>query len=256
MKKIASLILTLLLFATYPLFAQKHNLNIVYIGDSITQGAQLKDPVNEGPTATASAYLATKDGIGRVEFSNNGLSGFTTVDFLPSTNNAFNKVEQAVKNFADKSAELIFSIMLGTNDSASTTTNGAPVSDQQFHDNLKVIIDHLLLDFPSCKVIIQFPTWYSSATYNSARYLQEGLDRLQSYFPQIEKLAKEYAATHPKQVFAGNKKAFNYFKRNYLTTLNAEEGRQGTFYLHPNKKGDEALGAFWADVIYEAIRKN
>lgn len=256
MKKLRSLFFILLLLATYPVFAQKQNLNIVYIGDSITQGAQLKDPVNEGPTATASAYLRTKDGIGKVEFSNNGLSGFTTVDFLPSTNKAFNKVEQAANAFADKSAELIFSIMLGTNDSASTTTNGAPVSDEQFHDNLKAIIDRLLLDFPNCKVIIQLPTWYSPTTYNSARYLQEGLDRLQSYFPQIEKLAKEYSATRPKQVFAGNKKAFNYFKKNYLTTLNAEEGQQGTFYLHPNKKGDEALGAFWADVIYKAVHKN
>jgi lysophospholipase L1-like esterase len=256
MKRSALLISTLLFFASYTVFAQKKNLNIVYIGDSITQGAQLKDPVNEGPTATASAYLRTKNDIGKVAFSNNGLSGFTTVDFLPSTNKAFNTVEQAANAFEDKSAELIFSIMLGTNDSASTTTNGAPVSDEQFHDNLKAIIDRLLLDFPNCKVIIQPPTWYSPTTYNGARYLQEGLTRLQSYFPQIEKLANEYSATHPKQVFAGNKKAFKYFKENYLTTLNPEEGRQGTFYLHPNKKGDEALGAFWADVIYKAARKN
>jgi lysophospholipase L1-like esterase len=249
-------ILFILLFASYPVFAQKQNLNIVYIGDSITQGAQLKDPVNEGPAATASAYLRAKNGIGKVEFSNNGRSGFTTVDFLPSTNKAFNIVEQAANAFADKSAELIFSIMLGTNDSASTTTNGAPVSDKQFHDNLKAIIDRLLLDFPNCKVIIQLPTWYSPTTYNSARYLQEGLNRLQSYFPQIGSLAKEYSVTHPKQVFAGNKKAFNYFRKNSVTVLNPEVGQQGTFYLHPNKKGDEALGAFWADVIYKAARKN
>ncbi len=44
-------------------------------------------------------------------------SGFTTVDFLP-TAKAFNKVEEAAHAFTDRQALLIFSVKLGTNDSA------------------------------------------------------------------------------------------------------------------------------------------
>src|SRR6266571_607597 len=65
-------------------FAQKKNLNIVYIGDSITQGVQLTDPGKEAPPAIATAWLRKQKGIGKVEFSNQGVSGFTTVDFLPA----------------------------------------------------------------------------------------------------------------------------------------------------------------------------
>lgn len=248
--------IVLLLMSSSYLFAQKQNLNIVYIGDSITQGAQLDDPTTEAPPATASAWLRLQKGIGMVAFSNNGISGFTTVNFLPSTNTVFNKVEQAANTFTDKQAALIFSIMLGTNDSAITGPMGSPVSADQYHDNLKSIIDRLLQDFPKCKIIIQLPIWYSPNTYNGAKYLQEGLTRLQSYFSQINRLKGEYAETHPKQVFATNKKAFHYFRKNYLTDLKPEEGRQGTFYLHPNKKGDEVLGTFWAKAIYKMISKN
>ncbi len=238
------------------LFAQKQNLNVVYIGDSITQGGQLNDPGTEAAPAIASAWLRMQRVIGKVEFSNQGVSGFTTVDFLPSTNTIFPRVDVAAKAFNDKQATLVFSIMLGTNDSASEGPDGSPVSAEQYHDNLKVIIDSLLKDFPNCKIIIQRPLWYSPNTYNSSRYLQEGLNRLQSYFPQIDELTAEYAITKPKQVFAADRKAFDYFREHYLTDLKPEPGRQGTFYLHPNKKGAEVLGSYWGSAIYKMISRN
>ena len=250
------LLFIILLLASTTAFGQKHKLNVVYIGDSITQGVQLDDPATEAPPAKASAWLRKQKGIANVTFSNNGISGFTTVDFLPATNTVFNKAEQAASAFTDKQADLIFSIMLGTNDSAVIGPHGSPVSPGQYHDNLKAIIDRLLQDFPKAKVIIQLPLWYSPDTYNGAKYLQEGLTRLQSYFPQIKKLVGEYASTDPKHVFESDAKAFDYFSKNYLTDLIPEQGRQGTFYLHPNKKGTEALGTFWGKSIYRIIGKN
>ena len=62
------------------LYAQ--GVNIVYIGNSITQGALLKTPVTEAPPVQASQYIeqATKQS---VAFRNCGVSGTTTLDFLP-----------------------------------------------------------------------------------------------------------------------------------------------------------------------------
>lgn len=243
----------MLLIASSHVIAQKKDLNIVYIGDSITAGGQMSDPTTEAPPATASDWLRKQKDIGKVNFSNQGVSGFTTVDFLPSTHTVFVNVDKAAKAFDDKQATLIFSIMLGTNDSACDGPNGSPVSADQYHNNLKAIIDNLLKNFPDSKIIIQLPTWYSPNTYNGARYLQEGLTRLQSYFPEIDKLVAEYSQSNPKHVFASGDEAFQYFKSNYLTESNPEQGHEGIFYLHPNKKGSKSLGEIWAAEIYKQI---
>jgi lysophospholipase L1-like esterase len=224
--------------------AQKQDVNIVFIGNSITYGANLENPKTDAPPLVACAYLSRQPNIGKLAFSNQGHSGFTTVDFLPATGTAFKQVETAVRNFADQKALLIFSIKLGTNDSAIQGPNGSPVSKQNYKQNLKVIADSLLKEFPGCVIIFQHPIWYSPNTYNGAKYLQEGLTRLQSYIPEIDALVDEYSATYPKQVFVGDKKAFKYFEKNFLTDLTPENGHMGTFYLHPNKKGAAALGTF------------
>ena len=233
----------------------KPDLNIVFIGDSITQGVQLADPGNEAPPATTVAYLQKQKNLGTVNFSNQGHSGYTTLDFLPGTS-TFTKVEEAANGFADKKALLIFSIKLGTNDSAIQGTHGAPVSPDDYQKNLKTIVDKLLADFPKAVIIFQHPLWYSPNTHNGARYLQEGLTRLQSYVPVIDSLVNSYSLTNPKQVFVGDTKAFGYFEKNHLTDLIPENGKQGTFYLHPNKKGAAALGVFWAKAINKIVKRN
>jgi len=232
----------------------KRNLNIVFIGNSITYGSQLSDPQTQAPPVIACQYLRQQPGIGTVAFSNQGHSGFTTVDFLPATGKAFHQVEQAARDFTDKHALLIFSIKLGTNDSAISGPNGAPVSAEDYKKNLKIITDSLLKEFPGCIVIYQRPVWYSPNTYNGAKYLQEGLDRLQSYFPKLDELVKAYGLSYPNRVFFGDKDAYGYFKKNYLTELTPEQGHQGTFYLHPNQKGAAALGIFWAKAIYRVVK--
>nr|WP_294949127.1 hypothetical protein [uncultured Mucilaginibacter sp.] len=113
----------------------------------------------------------------------------------------------------------------------------------------------MLKDFPKAIVIFQHPLWYSPNTQNGATYLQEGLTRLQTYIPIIDALAAEYKTISPNHVFVGDTNAFEYFEKNHLTDFQAEPGRQGIFYLHPNKKGAVALGEFWGRAIYKVVNR-
>jgi hypothetical protein len=257
MKQIFRLIaLAPVLFIALSTSAQspKKELNIVFIGNSITYGANLEHPETDAPPVIAAENLMTHTQIGTVTFANQGHGGYTTVDFLPSTGKTFGLVEDAAKTFNNKNALLIFSIDLGTNDSAITGPNGSPVSPQHYRENLKLISDSLLKEFPGCIIVIEKPIWYSTNTYNGAMYLAEGLNRLQSYFPEIEGLVADYAASHPNQVFLGDTRAFGYFKSHYQTDLTPEKGHQGTFYLHPNKKGAAVLGNYWGEAIYKIVK--
>lgn len=255
-RKLSSICLLLLIVLCSFGTQDKKDLNIVFIGDSITHGARLKDPTTQAPPVFATAYLQNKNSFGNVKFSNQGVSGFTTVDFLPATNKAWPKVVAAANTFyVDKSAMLVFSIMLGTNDSAISGPNGAPVSPVGYRENLKTIADSLFARYPDCSIIINHPIWYSTNTANGhSTYMQEGLTRLQTYFTQIDTLIKTYKISHPKHVFLGDTKAFKYFKRNYLTDLGEEKGPHGAFYLHPNENGAIKLGDYWGKAIAKALK--
>jgi lysophospholipase L1-like esterase len=241
----------LILAACSIYFSGKKSVNIVFIGDSITEG----DEGIKAPPVFASSFLERQLGNGKVKFSNQGVSGTTTIDFLPSTDTYFRKVIKAADEFyANKQAALIFSIMLGTNDSAIDGPLGSPVSSGSYGNNMKTIIDHLLKNYPDSKIIIHYPIWYSPNTYNRSKYLQEGLARLQTYFPAIDALVKDYSGTNPGHVFTGDKDAFRYFKEHHLTLMQQENGQQGIFYLHPNEKGSNELGRFWGEAISKIIQ--
>jgi lysophospholipase L1-like esterase len=236
---------------------QQRNLNIVFIGDSITHGARLKDPANQAPPNHVAELLKQQSGFGNIQFSNQGVSGATTVDFLPSYGDAklFKKITAAANTFyADKQATLVFNIMLGTNDSAINGPHGSPISPDVYRANLKTIADSLLATYPGCKIVFNHPLWYSPNTHNHSTYLQEGLTRLQTYFPEIDALVKAYKTSHRGQVFLGDKDGFKYFEKNHLTDLDPETGGDGTFYLHPNEKGAVALGNLWAKAIIKALK--
>lgn len=239
---------------TYAQKPQSVDLNIVYIGNSITQGVMLESPLVEAPGAQACQWLRLQPEMKTVKNSNQGVSGSTTVDFLPISGTLFQRVILATDTLKETTSTLLFSIMLGTNDSAINGPNGAPVSPQQYHTNMKVIIDELLRLYPQCMVVLNRPLWYSPNTYNSAMYLKEGLGRVEKYFPQLEALVSSYAKTHPQKVFMGDTDAFEYFKTNYLTAFVAEPGNAGTFYLHPTKDGAVKLGEFWGKAIYKVIK--
>jgi hypothetical protein len=220
-------------------------LDIVFIGDSITQP--------KTPVESAATYLKACGGVGDVRVSNQGHSGHTTLDFLPADGKDAQGVKAAADAFVSPDRELVFSIMLGTNDSACKGPNGAPMVPATYRANLKAITDRLLAAYPRAKVVFQYPVWYSTNTYNRSCYLAEGQRRLRSYWPEIGALAAAYDASHPGQVFEGSKLGWGHFERNHETDMRHEEGQQGVFFLHPNEQGSKVLGQFWGQAIRRAV---
>ena len=252
MKRKALLVTLLVLLLHLSVKGQEKLVNIVFIGNSITHGATLAHPKTEAPPVSAVHWLNRQPGIKSVQFSNQGVNGYTTVDFLPVTATTFPKVTAAADSFKGQDAILIFSIMLGTNDSAIDGPNGSPLSSAQYRQNLSAIVDRLLFLYPACKIVVQRPIWYSPNTCNASQYLQEGLTRLQSYFPEIPRLVSTYADSHAGQVWAGDTTAYQYFKA-HPKLYTPEKGRYGTFYLHPKKQGAQKLGILWGKAIYTAL---
>jgi len=220
-------------------------LNIIFIGNSITEATYLKC----GPTCFTVEYLQMLDY--KVKFANCGVSGSTTVDFLPGLGRCYSKVVAAADTLYETGCQLIFSIMLGTNDSAMRGPIGAPVAPSDYKRNLQTIIDDLKAKYPLSKIILNRPVWYSPNTHNSAPYLQEGFDRLRLYTPQLQALVKENSG----YVYRGDWDGYDFFKKNHLDYHNPQHGNSGIFYLHPNAEGAKKLGEFWAKQIDRNVRK-
>ncbi|RFZ95784.1 lipolytic protein G-D-S-L family [Mucilaginibacter conchicola] len=224
--------------------------NIVFIGDSITYG-------QNSPDFQPSVYAldVLKEKFKNTEFTqaNRGVNGHTTKSFMPGEPDFAKVVKDADGFYTDASAQLIFSVMLGTNDSAIKGPYGAPASPEKYTENLKTIADSLLKRYPNSKIVFNYPIYYSPNTYNGAMYLQEGLNRLQTYFPQIDALVKSYSNSQPKHVFLGYTTGFADFKKDYLRLFIPEPGNQGTFYLHPNKDGAKLLGKNWAKALAKVL---
>lgn len=219
--------------------------DLIFIGNSITEGTYLKNP----PPNIAAAIL---DSLGYdVVYRNCGMSGYTTYDFLPGSA-AFHKVIVAADSIQRRDSQLVFSVKLGTNDSAGKGTHGAPVSAQQYEKNMQSIIDSLHQRYPSAKIVLHNPLWYSPNTHNSAVYLQDGLNRLQTYRPIIRKLAK----INKPFVEEGDRKGFDLFRKHYKTYHKPQEGKSGIFYLHPSVEGSKVLGRLWALSIDRILKKS
>ncbi len=231
----------------------RKKLNIIFIGDSITHGTIAQD---QSPPVYASEYLRNLNKWTAVNIFSTGVGGYTTVDFLPETRKGFNKVRAMGDSLAqDKDADLVISIMLGTNDSAIKGPNGSPVAPEQYYANLKTITDSLLARYPQCKIVYHYPIWCSSNTQNrGATYLQEGQQRVRSYWTEIDKLVKAYHKVGVRYVYKGDQQAYAYFETNYSTNFRVENGSSGTFYLHPNQKGNITLGEFWAKAIAKVVK--
>jgi len=248
MKQLTFLLL-LLTAALTTLTAQETH--IIFIGNSITQGVILDDPQTSSPPAQTMAWL-TAESDRPFGFTNCGVSGRTTVNFLPAKAAEYNNVINAADAAVAKGARLLFSVMLGTNDSAVRGPLGAPVLPEQYHTNMKAIADALLQRYPGALILLHRPIWYSPNTHNNSTYLREGLDRMNSYFPVLQQLEEEYAVTHPGQLFLGDTLAYDHFRERSGLYF-AEEGKAGTFSLHPNEEGAMELGAFWGRAILEVL---
>lgn len=237
-------------------FDKKWNIDIVYIGNSITKGSLLGIPEEESPPATSSDYIRRQPGVGEVRFINEGRTGYTAADYLPSDTGALSQVIYDTHKFhKDQDHLLLFTISLGTDDNYVNDSDTI-VEPTEYQSNLKAIADKLLSEFPGCKIIFLQPVWFSPDANNSPRYMTEGLARLQTYFPELQSLVLKYSQSKPGQIFLGDLKGFAYFRNNYLTDLIPEEGNAGSFYLHPNKKGANVLGKLWGEAIYESIFKH
>ncbi len=233
-------------------------LALVFLGDSITEENGHAGKGN-APPGRCLAFLAEQGFSDEpIALANCGVSGYTTIDFLPKAKQ-FQKVIAAADPFKGATdTDLVFSIMLGTNDSAVKGPNGSPVSPEDYRRNLKEITDKLLELYPNGKVVLHRPIWYSPTTQNSSTYLLEGQLRVRAYFPEIESLVDFYSQTSAKdRVFLGDTEAFDYFKTNADKVFAPETGPSGAFYLHPNKQGADILGRFWGrslkNVLYRSM---
>ena len=247
-------ILAILFLAATVLCAQARHAaekpcRMVFIGNSITYGALHADPQRTAPPVVAAQYVARMLGT-RVDFRNSGRSGATTVDFLPERDTDFKRVREALAELRSdgKDALYVVSIMLGTNDSASTRTTGAPVSNEDYARNLCAIMDAVRESCPGAIFVLQRPIWYSDNTYNNAMYLVEGQKRLTGYADVLQALAEQYDDVYP-----GDERSYDLFRENYRKFFFPENGRAGVFYLHPTEKGARKLAKNWARAIAEAV---
>ena len=220
-------------------FPPEKKINVVFVGNSITEATYLKITPPEWTTI----YL---DSLGYdVQSVNCGKSGYTTFDFLPGKDGFKYVIRKADELYKKDKRNLVFSFCLGVNDSACTGTNGAPVSAEQYESNMQLIIDSLCFRFPEAKVVLHYPIWYSPNTYNSAMYLKEGLKRLQTYFAAIERLGRKNKG----RAMIGDTKGFKVFRKHYKKYHTPQEGKRGVFYLHPNAEGARVLGRLWSEGI-------
>ncbi len=233
--------------------AAQQKANIVFIGNSITQGAMLEDVDKNAPPAVAARTVGeTIEGL-EVNFTNLGISGATTTDWHPTQGKLYPSAVEAANTYAAQpDALLIFSISLGTNDSASDTVNGPARTDEQYTENLKTLIDSLALRFPDAHFVLHQPLWYSDNTYNTARYLVEGQQRLDGYRKDVLKIVEDYRQTTDK-VHIGDCTAWDIF-RGHGWLYRSENGKAGTFFLHPNQEGADLLGKLWAQPIIGVVR--
>lgn len=224
----------------------KDNINLLFIGNSITYGATLGSPASQAPPIICGNLVQEATGV-NTNVYNGGHSGITTVGFLPGRSD-FTMVANAARTYFKQNGGLTyFSIMLGTNDSACNGPEGSPVSPDTYGKNIRKIIDALIEAVPSCKIILNYPIWYSPNTHNGATYLQEGLDRLHSYYPVLDVIVGEYD-----QVYAGERGVWEYFEDN-KTLFTDEPGNSGNFCLHPNVYGAKRLAEIWARSLLELI---
>lgn len=227
----------------------KDNINIVFIGNSITYGATLQDHIAQCPPKRVSEYLENRGYT--VNYRNCAISGYTTFHFIP-TGSQHGAVVNALKELDKKPGKLFVLIMLGTNDSAERGPLGAPVNTETYYKNMKSIIDDIYLYSNKAKVIVNYPIWYSPNTHNFSTYMQAGLDRLGSYYPVIDSLVKYYKTKTKHSVYAGSKLPYTFFENNHKY-LTPENGNSGTFYLHPNLEGAKKLAVFWTNSILKIL---
>ena len=236
--------------------------NVVFIGNSITYGALHQQRELTAPPAQCARWLSRQPGLDTVYFANCGRSGKTTYHFLPNQADVVPAGDKTY--FADVVAQtrrlvavhpalpLVFSIMLGTNDTVERPKNRHTTPDD-YARNLTTLIDSLLKLWPEAHVVLHKPIWYtpdyvtkggSVASKNSLRLL----DSYYKMFPQVVSNCK------PGHVHIGDSDAYAYFEQHWQTDINEEKDSRGrSYWLHPNERGAARLAEFWGKVLLPVI---
>lgn len=240
----------------------KRSYNIVFIGNSITFGAQHQHPELTAPPVRCAGWLSQQEEIDTVYFANCGRSGKTTYHFLPSAADVVPagdktyfpdvvaKTRQLVE--AHPSLPLVFSIMLGTNDTVERPHNSHTTTDDYVR-NLTQIIDSLLTLWPGAHVVLNKPIWYypDYVTRGGSVASKQSLKLLTAYaeaFPRIVDNCK------PGQVHIGDSDAYGYFKQHYKTDIVEEKDARGySYWLHPNEQGSKVLAEYWGKALLPVL---
>jgi len=238
MKVVAAAVL--LGFASGVSGAEEQALNIVFIGDSITHGYLLSAPAEEAPPVKAATVLRGMSGISDIHFANCGRNGFRTDQFLPeSTDSAWPQVKQAGDSYTNAPGLLLFSIMLGANDSVVATP-------AQYGSNLTALVNVLVSDYPASHVVLHHPLWYTKVPSSHP-------DVLYQYIPVIDALVGTLGQSHLGRIHLGDVKGWDFFEANH-EKICFKETRDGLpYYIHPNEAGAAILGQYWAEAIFQTV---
>jgi lysophospholipase L1-like esterase len=243
-------------------FAQQ-SANIVFIGNSITYGALHKNRDVTAPPVQCGLWLSQQEGIDTVYISNGGRSGRTTYHFLPNAadvipagdktffSDIVSRANQLVK--AHPGLPLVFSIMLGTNDSVERKHNSHTTPDN-YINNLCTIIDSLLTLWPDAHVVLNKPIWYypDYQTKGGSIASKKSLKLLDTYYDCFAKIVARCKAG---QVHIGDHEAYGYFKKHYKSDVFEEKDARGkSYWLHPNEQGAKQLAAYWGKAILPVIK--
>ena len=219
-------------------------INLVFIGNSITEGATLPNPSTQAPPFRVRSLVEKATGISTY-VHNGGHGGYTTFGFLPDRTDFLQVCAAAEQLVAEHEGPLYFSIMLGTNDSSNDPRcEGAPVSHATYTANMKAIIEAIISRFPQCKILINFPLWYSPNFNTGPGYI--GLEHLHSFYPLIDDLV-----THYEQVYAGDRSVWDFFEDN--KALFTSETWGITLFVHPNLTGATRLAEIWTRSLLDIM---
>ena len=243
-------------------FAQR-SANLVFIGNSITYGALHEQRELTAPPVQCARWLSQREDIDTVYFRNCGRSGKTTYHFLP---NAADVIPAGDKTyFADVVAKtrelvkahptlpLVFSIMLGTNDAVERKHN-AHTEPAAYVRNLTTIIDSLLRRWPDAHVVLNRPIYNTSdyVTKNGSIASKKSLKMMNTYYSLLPQVVANCKDGH---VHLGDADAYGYFEQHYATDVFEEKDARGKpYYLHPNERGAQRLGEYWAKALLPVLK--
>lgn len=250
MKRLLCLIAILCItLSAYAQQRKAQTCNLIFIGNSITAGALHADKNKTAPPVIAADYVGKMLSTD-VHFRNCGRSGATTLDFHPTQKRDFKRVEKAIEEIKALSYEpIIFSIMLGTNDSANFGPYGSPVSNEDYKVNIMAMVARIRELCPNAIFVLQRPIWYSPNTHNASQYLVAGQKRMVAYTDILVEIANEND-----DIYLGDCDAFDFFSAKYRKYMFAEDGKAGVFYLHPNEAGAKKLAHYWARAIAKVCK--